>query len=136
MISIAGLRSKEKVLDLGCGDGRLLFEAERKRKKIRAVGFEVAPLVYLLAKLRKWFFRSNASIKFQNFFRVNLRDADVIFCYLLPGTMEKLSGKIRKECRKGTRVISNTFHLPGFQPVKIMKRNRKLGLPTIYLYRV
>lgn len=136
MVSLANIRPKEKVFDLGCGDGRLLFEAERKRKKIQAVGFEVAPLVYLFALLKKWFFSSGASFKFRNFFRVSLRDADVIFCYLLPGTMEKLSQKIRKECRKGTRIISNTFHLPGFRPVKVLKRNRRVGLPTIYLYRV
>lgn len=136
MISLAKLRTKEKVYDLGCGDGRLLFEAEKKRKKIRAVGFEVAPLIYLLAMVKKWLLRSKASVRFQNFFHGNLRDADVIFCYLIPEAMEKLSKKIKKECRKGTRIISNTFHLPGFTPVKMMKKNERVGLPTIYLYRV
>ncbi len=135
MVSEAHLKPHDTVFDLGCGDGRLLLAAENERKKIRAVGFEVAPLIYFLALFKKWVFRSKMVIRFRNFFNGNLREADVIFCYLLPEAMQKLSRKIKKECRRGTRIISNTFHLPGFKPVKILKKNPKLGLPTIYVYR-
>lgn len=135
MISLASLKPKETVYDLGCGDGRLLFEAEKKAR-VKAVGFEIAPLPYFWALLKKLFLGSNAAVRFQNFFKANLRKTDVIFCYLFPVTMKKLSGKIKRECRKGTRIISNTFHLPGFEPVKVLKKNKRAGLPTIYLYKI
>lgn len=135
MIEAADLKAKDVVYDLGCGDGRLLIAAE-KQAKVRATGFEIAPLVYLLAIAKKWLTRSSFSIKFKNLYTANLKKADVIFCYLFPHAMEKLAIKIRKECRKGTRIICHTFHLPSFKPTKIIKRNRKLNLPTIYMYKV
>lgn len=134
LIRVAQLKPHETVYDLGCGDGRLLIEARRKAK-INAVGFEIAPLVYLLAWVTKLLARSPISLKFQNLFKTNLRQADVIFCYLLPEAMVKISRKIKKECRKGTRIISHTFQLPGFDPIKIIKKNRQTNMPTIYVYQ-
>jgi predicted RNA methylase len=135
MIEMAGIKAGENVFDLGCGDGRLLFLAENKAK-IRCVGYEVAPLIYLFALVRKLIARSKVKIKFKSFFRADLRKADVIFCYLFPGVMTKLEKKIRKECKKGTRIISNTFHMPGMKPVRVIEKNPAKGLPTIYLYRL
>lgn len=135
MIEAANLKPKETVYDLGCGDGRLLIEAEKKAK-IRGTGFEIAPLVYLLALAKKLLTKSKFSLRFQNFFTVNLKRADVIFCYLLPGALSKLALKIKKECRKDTRIISHTFHIPGLKPVKIIKKNLRTKTPTIYLYKI
>ncbi len=133
IIEVAKLKKGEIVYDLGCGDGRLLLEAEKKTK-IDARGYEMAPIPYLLAKLKKWFHGSEMHIYMKNFFHGSLKDADVIFCYLGPETMDRLSKKFRHECKKGTRIISHTFHLNGFRPKKIWHKDAKNRLPTIYVY--
>ena len=135
LINRAQLKNGEKVYDLGCGDGRLLIEAEKKAK-IKAYGYEAAPIPYLLAQFKKWINHSKMKILAKNFFHTNLKDADVIFCYLGPTTMTKLAPKFRKECHKGTKILSHTFHLEGFKPTKIWPRNQKLKLPSIYLYTI
>lgn len=135
MIKAAQIKPKETVYDLGCGDGRLLLAAEKKAR-INAVGFEMAPLVYLLALARKFIANSRAKILFKSLFKANLRNANVIFCYLIPNIMPALSAKIKRECKRGTRIVSNTFHIPDLKPYKIFAKNPKKGLPTIYVYKI
>lgn len=135
MIKVAQLKKNEVVYDLGCGDGRLLFEAE-KNKKILAKGYELAPIPYLLAQMNKIITRSRTSLHMANFFSANLKDANVIFCYLGPETMKNLYTKIKKECKKGTRIISNTFSIHGVKPSKVWLRDDEQKLPTIYLYEI
>lgn len=135
IIKLAKLKNGEKIYDLGCGDGRFLIEA-KKHANVEAVGFEAAPIPYLLAHLQKWLNGVNITILMQNFFKANLRDADVIFCYLGPKSMTALANKFKKECHKGTRLYSHTFSMKGLKPAKVWPKNRELKLPTIYLYQL
>lgn len=129
------MKKGETFMDLGCGDARMLIEAE-KRRKINAVGYEIAPLVYILALFRKLITRSKAKIYFKNFFKENLNKADVIFCYLMPHELKKLAGKLKKECKKDTRIISNTFKIQGLKPQRVIKKSEKDKTPTLYLYKI
>jgi precorrin-6B methylase 2 len=135
IIKQAKLKEGQNFYDLGCGDGRVLIEAE-KEAKVNAVGYEIAPLVYIFAIIRKIVNRSKAKIKFKNFFNDNLGKADVIFCYLMPKELKKLAVKIKKECKKGTHIISNTFHIEGLEPVKVIPKNEKTKIPTLYFYQI
>lgn len=135
MVASANLKQDETVFDLGCGDGRLLIAAE-KHTKVRPVGFEIAPMVYLLALIRKVLARSKSKLVYKSFFNADLSKADVIFCYLLPNVMPRLAEKIGKECKKGTRIISNTFHIHGMEPKRVLAKEPKLGIPTIYVYEI
>ena len=135
MIRLARLKQGEVVYDLGCGDGRLLFAAEKKAK-VKTEGYEAAPFPYLLARFKKWLIGSNLRLHFQNFFEANFKNADVIFCYLGPEVMAKLLPKLKKDCRKGTRIYSNTFQMRGLQPVRVWARDRKKNLPSLYLYKI
>lgn len=131
----AKIKKGETFFDLGCGDGRILIEAE-KQKKVKAIGYEIAPMIYLAALVRKIANRSKAKIYMKNFFKENLQSADVIFCYLMPHELKRLAKKIKKECKKGTRIISNTFKIQGLKPDKIIKKNEKTKTPTLYFYKV
>ncbi|MBD3156285.1 hypothetical protein GF369_00495 [Candidatus Peregrinibacteria bacterium] len=135
IIKHAQLKKGQTFFDLGCGDGRMLIEAER-RKHVQAIGYEIAPLVYIFALIRKAISRSKATIKFKNFFHENLENADVIFCYLMPAELQKLAKKIKKECKKGTCIISNTFHIKGLKPTKVIPKNEKTKIPTLYFYKI
>lgn len=134
MVKMARLKKGEIVYDLGCGDGRLLIEAERKN--VDARGYELAPIPFLLAQLQKLWNRSNVKIYAKNFFDSNLKDANVIFCYLGPETMAQLYKKLKKECRKGTKIISNTFTIHGVKPVKVWAKSQTERTPSIYMYEL
>lgn len=133
MLQAAQFKKGERVYDLGCGDGRLLIRAE-KQYGIHGIGYENAPIAYLLGRLNKWIHRSKVDLRFGTLFKANLKDADVLLMYLGPELQKKLMPKIKKECRKGTRLISNTFHLPGMEPTQTLPRDKKAGANTVYLY--
>lgn len=135
MIEMADLKEGEIVYDLGCGDGRLLIEAEKKQN-VEARGFEIAPIPFLIANIKKWTANAKIKLNFSNFLKADLCDADVIFCYLGPDIMASLYQKIKKECKKGTRIISNTFRIPEVKPAKIRPKDLQKRVPTIYLYEI
>jgi ribosomal protein L11 methylase PrmA len=135
VLKLADLKNGDKVFDLGCGDGRFLIEAEKKAKIIGS-GYEIAPLPMILAQINKWVNGSKINLYMKSFFKADIKDADVIFCYLLPETMDKLAEKFKTECRKGTKIYSHTFSMRKMEPVKVWAQDKKLKLPTIYLYQI
>ncbi|MBN1494152.1 hypothetical protein JW911_00230 [Candidatus Peregrinibacteria bacterium] len=135
IFSTIKLKKGNKFVDLGCGDGRMLQEAE-KRAKADGTGYEIAPLVYLMALCKKIVSGSKYKIHYKNFFKDKLDYADVIFCYLMPFQLKKLSNKIQKECKKGTVIVSNTFKIEGMRPKKIIPKNIPEKTPSLYIYQI
>ena len=117
MIDLAGLKSGDIVYDLGCGDGRLVFDASPKVKK--AIGYELSIPLVLYGKLISPFIKGNPKIMFGNIWKQDYKDANVIFCYLMPGAMKKFYAKIWPKLTPGTRVISNSFQIHDVKPVKV-----------------
>lgn len=113
MLKMAEVKPEDVVYDLGCGDARILLTAVR-RFNARAVGIEIDPLRYFWSKFIIWLFghQSRTSIIFGDFFKQDLSEADVVTCYLLQETNEKLESKLLKELRPGTRVVSHSFTFP------------------------
>lgn len=132
MLAVAQLKKGEQVFDLGCGDGRILVRAE-KHYGAQATGYEISIFVWCLAQINRLIWNSQAKIYRRNFWQADLRKADVVFCYLLPEVMQKLSPKFKKELKPGSRIISAAFHLPGFQLAK--KYPKEKGLSTIFVYK-
>ena len=126
------MEAGDLLVDIGCGDGRVLREAKR-RYGIRALGFEVNPVAYTLARLCT-LRMEGIEIRWRNFWYVNIRDADVVFCYLFPDVMGRLAGKLETELRPGTRVISCNFPLPGWRHSEVLYPESSLHGDPIYCY--
>lgn len=124
------IKKDEVFFDLGSGDGRLVLEAARQGAQ--AYGFERNPLLIFFSRLKSYLSGLYGKAKFfrKNFFKINLSEASVIFCYLLPETMQKLERKFQKELKPGTRVFSLDFPLPTI-PVE---KTYKLANYTLYQY--
>lgn len=120
------------VFDLGCGDGKILFQIE-KEKNIAGTGYEISPLPYLLAVFKKFIFQYKSQILRQDLFKTDLSKADYIFVYLTPRITKKLATKIAIECKKGTIVISNTFTIPNLNLIDTIPGINK---SKIYVYQV
>jgi hypothetical protein len=113
MVELAAPRAGETVIDLGSGDGRIVFAALQGRPGVRGLGVDInAELVQ----------KSNAAAKaqgladrvqffHQNAFDADLRKVDVIFMWLFPELMRLLRPKILAQARPGTRVVAATWDL-------------------------
>jgi SAM-dependent methyltransferase len=121
------------LMDIGCGDGRVLRSA-RRRYGVRALGFEVNPLAYLMARIRT-LGMEGVEIRYGNFWKADLSGADVLFCYLFPDVMKRVAEKLQAELRPGTRVVSCNFPLPDWTPVEVLHPDSSLHGDPIYLYR-
>lgn len=126
MLRLAEIGPEDIVYDLGCGDGRLVFHSAKLAKK--ATGYELSVPLYLFGKFRQLFNPKNAQIRYGNIWNQDYQDANVIFCYLLPGAMKQFHKQVWPTLKPGTRVISNAF------PIHKLKHSKKEG--KVFLYEV
>jgi len=117
MFSLADLRPGETFVDIGAGDGRLLFEAKRRCPECRARGYEVALGVWLVGRVRLLLSRTDARLLLRDALKADLRDADVIALYMAPEMMAKLQPVLDRQLRPGTRVIASVFRFHDREPV-------------------
>ena len=68
-----------------------------------------------------------------DFFRVPIRDATVVYMYLLTSVNEALKPKLKQELRPGTRVVTLDFQIPGWKPVRVVG-DRGGWQRTLYVY--
>jgi hypothetical protein len=124
----------EYLVDLGCGDGRVLREA-RRRYGVKTMGFEVNILAYCVARILS-FRMKGVDIRWRDFWSVSLEDANVVFCYLFPDVMKRLGAKLERELRQGARVVSCNFSIPGWIPMAAIRPESDRYGDPIYIYRI
>ena len=127
-LKLAEIKPGQKFYDLGCGDGKLVFAAAGAGAE--AVGFEISLLPYLIA-LSKSFYVKNTKIRFKDFWKADLRDADIVYIFLTPKVNPKAKLKLEKELKKGSRVIAYTWPVDGWNPIKTDLMPKQ---PPMYLY--
>ncbi|HUT22432.1 MAG TPA: methyltransferase domain-containing protein [Candidatus Bipolaricaulota bacterium] len=123
-----------QIVDLGCGDGRVLrFLEKNGYKNLR--GYELNLWPYCIGKIKNLCLRSKTLIRLKNFEKINLKEFDVIFVYLMEKYLEKLRPKFEKELAAGATVISYGFQVNGWTPKEIIytdEGNKKLGKTYVY----
>lgn len=121
MVKLARLRAGEVVMDLGSGDGRIIFTSLRENPKITGIGVELdAALVdktTAFAKVQG--FASRARFVHQNAFDADLSKVDVIYMWLWTEVQHMLRAKILAEARPGTRVVTNLWGMGSWEPDEI-----------------
>lgn len=119
---LANLKKNEIVFELGSGEATALITAVEKFGA-RGVGIEIEPMRFLLSKftIKRRSLNKNIKLIRGNFFDVNLKDADVLYLYLVPKTLDKLIPKIKKELKKGTRVVVYKYEMN----LPLVKEDRK-----------
>jgi len=117
MIKLGNFKKTDVVYDLGCGEGRII-RAVAKCGVAKAVGYEFSFFTYLLAKAKTFLKGGNEKIYFRNFWKGDYGKATVIVCFLLPKPMARIKKEIWPKLKKGTKLISNDFKIPGVKPEK------------------
>jgi ribosomal protein L11 methylase PrmA len=130
---LAPVTSDDTVYDLGCGDGRLLIAAVEAGAG-NAIGVELDP-----DKVRDS--RNNVEAKglddhikvvHSDVMDADLSQATVVLAYLVPTASEALRPKFEAELNEGTRVVMESFPVPGWkEEASIRKQHKKFYLYTM-----
>jgi predicted RNA methylase len=115
MLDLAKVTAKDKVIDLGSGDGRTVIAAAKRGAT--ALGIEYNPKMVELSRANaaKAGVGDKATFRRADLFRTNFSKADVLTLFLLPELNERLRPTILR-MKPGTRVVSNTFEMGDWEP--------------------
>ena len=116
-LKLANLRPDETLYDLGAGDGRVLLLAAREFGA-KAVGIEVGPIQCALIWLRATAsgFGSQIRVKWENFYKAELHEADVVFVYATSTEVRKLAPHLEQQMKQGARLVSISADFPEWEP--------------------
>jgi len=111
MLRMAKVTRRDTVLDLGCGDGRVVVMAARKFGA-RGIGIDIEPERIRESRQAARVAGVSRRVRFieQDFHHANISGASVVTMYLFTGVMAKLKPKLRAELKPGTRLVAYQFN--------------------------
>jgi hypothetical protein len=123
------------IYELGSGWGTLAFDVAKKFPSHQVVAYDTSSIPYLYCILKQYFYpQSNLRFYRLDFFHESLKEASLVICYLYPEAMQQLKDKFNEELPSGCFVISNTFAINGWDPVKTYTVGDMYNT-KLYLYR-
>lgn len=132
MIKKVDIGRNDNFFDLGCGDGKVLFAVEKETGAM-VRGYEITLWTHLYSRIKRVILHSSAQLIWGNFFKNDLSDATVIYCYLFPPLMPMIGEKVKGECKTGTKIISRDFPISNLNLVSSWKSPTN---HTLFLYQV
>ncbi len=132
MLEVAGVGPSDVVVDLGCGDARMLVAAVNDFGAKMAIGYELREDLYKtdLKLLEFKNLSGRVRLVHGDLFSADLSEATVVTLYLTSTANERLKPKFEKEAKPGTRIVSHDFSMNRWEPAKVERFNGH----TIYLY--
>lgn len=115
-LEMAALETGEHLVDLGCGDGRVLLRAAVLRGA-RVTGIELDPDLAEAARTLLRDHDAEGVVIEGDFSEAPVTDADVVFAYLSPSTLQRLRPTLAA-VPAGTRIVTTGYAIPGWEPVE------------------
>lgn len=116
MLRLAKPTRGDFLVDLGCGDGRIVITAALKYG-VRGFGVDLNP--ERIKEARANAIKANVTDRVQfvegDLFKTDFRKASVLTLYLLPQVNMALRPQIL-EMKPGTRIVSHAFHMEDWKP--------------------
>jgi SAM-dependent methyltransferase len=133
MLKLADVKNTDFVVDLGCGDGRIVVMAAEKFGA-RGRGVDLNPERIKEAEANAAKAAVTGRVKFVqgNLFDATVKDASVVTLYLLPDVNLKLRPKLLADLSIGTRIVSHSFDMGDWPP----EQKVEMGWRRIYLWTV
>ncbi|MBI3957107.1 MAG: hypothetical protein HY340_03925 [Candidatus Kerfeldbacteria bacterium] len=121
------------VIDLGCGDGRVLCAIVRAHPNIRGVGYERNWFAYLRAR---WATRRlPVDIRFADFYQADFSEATALFCFLIQSVMPRVERLLAERLRRETAVLSYGFRFPTWLPAQVIANPARPHGSKLFLYQ-
>ena len=126
ILKLAGVKKGKKFYELGSGDGRVVIAAAKL--KAEAIGIEQSWIRVMYSK----YIASKLKLKNTRFYHGNIfskiyQDADIVYIYLLSKGVRKLDEKLKKELKKGSIIITQTYHFSNWKPFKKIDLSREIN---------
>lgn len=129
-LDLLNLPAGSTLVDLGSGDGSFLIAAAKRG--LVAHGYEINPILCLVAWLRCLKYRELVHVHLRDFWFSNLPlETEGIYVFLSSIFMDRLNEKlirVVKDHKKPIHLVSYGFALPGREPVLLKK--------GLYLYNL
>ncbi|HAB47171.1 MAG: class I SAM-dependent methyltransferase [Betaproteobacteria bacterium] len=119
MLEMAQFKAGDRLIDLGCGDGRIVRTAAQ-RYRIHGLGVDLDPALVLRAQALATEQGLQAYCRFEvrDLYDTDLAAADVITLYLLPAVNLALRPRLMA-LRSGTRILSHDWDMGDWRPQEI-----------------
>jgi len=136
MLHMAQVNKNDLIVDLGCGDARILVLSAQKYGS-RGIGYEIDP--DMIRASRRNVEKNNVAELVQiiqaDIFTVDISKADVLPIYLLPEMNLRLLPQL-ETLKPGSRLVFHNYDLEGFVPdIKVeVVSNDDNSIHTLYLY--
>jgi len=123
-LKLVNLQPDEVLYDLGAGDGRVLLIAAREFGAL-SIGLEVGPVQCALIWLRiaSSGLADRIQIQWGNFFKADLKAADVVYVYATSHEVLKLAPFLQRQMKTGSRVVSISADFPEWEPSTFDERD-------------
>lgn len=121
ILKLAGVKEGKVFYELGSGDGRVVREAAKLGAT--SIGIEQSWIRILYSrysanKLALHLRGVNVKFYHGDIFKRSYQNADIVYIYLLHKGVSKLEEKLKKELKKGSVVITQTYHFKDWRPYK------------------
>ncbi|XP_068683511.1 ATP synthase subunit C lysine N-methyltransferase-like [Montipora capricornis] len=123
-------RQGSTMVDLGSGDGRVVFAAARHG--YQAHGYELNHWLVWYSKLRARLqgLHKNATFSRADLWKVKLSNFDIVVIFGVAEMMPKLQEKLDVELKDDAQVLACRFPLPDWIPVEVIEE----GMDSVWLY--
>ena len=125
-LDVAGAAAGDHVVDLGCGDGQVLVAAARRGCRVTGVECDAE-----LAEHARTALAENdlpGEVVVGDVFEFPIDDAVVLFTYLAPATLQRLSDRFQHA--SGARLVTVDFEVPGLLPDVVEGSTHLYRLPA------
>lgn len=137
MLEMAAVTSRDFVIDLGSGDGRIPITAAKKYGA-RGLGVDIDPkrIEESRASAARHGVSHLVSFKIQDALRVDVSQATVVTLYLSSSANRALRPILTRELKPGARIVSHAFGMGDWEPEKVEEIFDAGGQTrTLYLWR-
>ena len=114
-LDLLNLPKNSLLIELGSGDGRLLKAAAERG--LRAVGYEINPLLWLIGRIRTWKYRRSVQLKLASYKNAAWpKGARGIYIFGTHRDLKFLQRKLQNYKARPLTVVSYGFKLLGLKP--------------------
>lgn len=116
MLNVADVGSGDYVIDLGCGDGRIVIAATKRGAFGHGVDLDPERIREARDNAQKANVSERVMFLQEDIFKTDISRASVITMYLLSTVNEDLRPRLLNELEPGTRIVSHNFGMDIWEP--------------------